>query len=96
MMPTRGRPRKAPAANGLAAALAALPMQQDEIAKAVGVSQATVSQWITGERFPAPERVAALVGLGISEETYHAAAAEWSRFRVSRISYKKSPDCLTA
>ena len=89
MNPTRGRPRKSVGANCLAVALAALPMQQQEIAVAVGVSQEAVSQWITGDKFPSPERVAALVALGITEDTYHAAAAEWSRSRVSKIGYKK-------
>ena len=65
-------------------------MRQEAIAEAVGVTQVAVSQWITGDRFPSPERVAALVALGISEETYHAAAAAWSRKRVSEIGYKNN------
>ncbi len=95
MKATRGRPRKATGANCLAEALAALPMGQRQIAEAVGVSQEAVSQWITGEKFPAPERVSALVALGIPADTYHAAAAEWSRYRVSRVSYKILPGPLT-
>jgi transcriptional regulator with XRE-family HTH domain len=47
-------------ARALERALAECRLSQRELAAALGVSQASVSQWLTGQSAPKPERVAEL------------------------------------